>query len=161
MCQEWVDDFWAFVEAVGIRPEGHTLRRLNTKHPLGPHNWEWKESMPSVDKAEYQRKWRNSNPDRAKHHDLKKMYGITLKQYEDMFAAQNERCAICKGRETTMSKDGAPRRMPVDHCHETGRIRGLLCTQCNRGLGMFRDSVKNLYAAAAYLQKQVDSDNPE
>jgi hypothetical protein len=120
--------------------------------PFDNDNWYWKEPIKSESSADYQRQWRNSNPDKAKNLDLKKYYGITLHQYEQMFKAQNGVCAICGGRETTNDKDGAPRRMPVDHCHTTGRIRGLLCTQCNRGLGMFGDSPERLLAAAKYLE---------
>ena len=151
MCAEWKEDFWEFVSAVGVKPEGHTLRRHNPKAPLGPGNWHWKPSTPSTDKAAYQRAWRSQNPDRAKHHDLKKSYGIGLDEYQAMFDRQGGVCAICKGKESTVDNNGAPRRMPVDHCHKTGKIRGLLCTQCNRGLGMFGDSADRLRAAAEYV----------
>jgi hypothetical protein len=153
MCDAWRTDFWAFVSTVGDRPEGNTLRRLDATKPLGEHNWYWKEPIEAKDAAEYQREWRNNNPEKAKNSDLKKMYGITLQEYEALLEQQKDVCAICKGKETTKSRDGVPRRMPVDHCHVTGRIRGLLCTQCNRGLGMFGDNSDRLIAAAQYLAK--------
>lgn len=153
LCHEWRNDFWAFATSLGEKPDGHTIRRLDPDVPLGPSNWFWKKTIESKDKADYQRKWRNENPDRTKSHELKKMFGITLEEYEALLIAQNGVCAICGGKETTKDKDGAPRRMPVDHCHTTGRIRGLLCTQCNRGLGMFSDSPERLRAAASYLEK--------
>lgn len=153
LCAEWKADFWSFVEAVGERPEGHTLRRKDTAQPLGAGNWHWKKPITSETAADYQRQWRNNNPEKAKSNELKKMFGITLQEYEALFDKQNGLCAICKGKETTKSHDGAPRRMPVDHCHKTGRIRGLLCTQCNRGLGMFGDERSRLLAAAEYLAK--------
>ena len=153
MCDEWRNDFWAFVRVINSKPAGHTLRRPNELLPLSPDNWEWKESTPSKDKAAYQREWRSKNPERVKNADLKKTYGITLEQYEAMMAEQNGVCAICKQPENTKDKDGGPRGMPVDHCHTTGKVRGLLCTPCNRALGMFKDSTENLQSAIDYLNK--------
>lgn len=154
MCQEWRDDFWAFVEAVQARPANHRLRRLDTTLPLSPSNWEWMEIISGVnDEAERQREWRKRNPDKAKSLDLKKMYGITLGDYEKLLDKQKGLCAICKQPERSVDKDGGPRRMPVDHCHQTGKIRGLLCTSCNRALGLFKDSPQNLKNAIEYLEK--------
>jgi hypothetical protein len=123
--------------------------------PLSPDNWVWKESTPSKDKAAYQKEWRIKNPEKAKNSELKKHYGITLSEYESMMAAQNGLCAICKQPENSKDKDGGPRGMPVDHCHTTGKVRGLLCTSCNRALGMFKDNVDNLVSAIEYLNKKV------
>ena len=153
MCQEWKDNFWAFVETVGSRPYNSTLRKEDPSIPLGPFNWYWKEKIPSEDKAEYQRNWRAKNPEKSKGHDLKKMYGITLDQYLTMEVAQNNICAICNQKETALDKSGVPRKMPVDHCHRTGKIRGLLCTACNRALGLFKDSPVVLRKAADYIEK--------
>lgn len=155
LCAEWREDFWAFVNAVGEKPDGHTLRRKDTSKPLEDGNWYWNKPISSNDAADYQRQWRNNNPDKTKNNDLKKMYGITLQEYENLLAKQNGVCAICGGKETTKSNDGFPRRMPVDHDHATGKIRGLLCTQCNRGLGMFGENRNRLLAAAAYVEKHA------
>jgi hypothetical protein len=155
--KNWHDDFWAFVSVVGIRPAKHTLRRIDSSKPLGPGNWDWVESVDSKDKAEYQRKWRQANPEKATNHNLKKMYGISLEAYEAMALQQNGVCAICKNPEQSVDKDGAPRRMPVDHCHKTGKVRALLCTACNRALGLFKDSSSVLKAAAEYIEKHLDA----
>lgn len=152
LCAEWHANFWLFVSIVGDKPAGFTLRRKDTKLPLSPENWHWQESIPSKDKNKYAREWRKRNPEREKHQSLKKHYGITLEQYEKMGSAQNWKCAICGGAEATKDKDGGPRRMPVDHDHTTGKVRALLCTQCNRGLGLFSDSPEKLRAAAKYLE---------
>ena len=61
--------------------------------------------------------------------------GVTQEQYLEMFAKQRGRCGICEKR--LYSK--RYKAFAVDHCHTTGRIRGLLCTQCNTGLGLFKD----------------------
>lgn len=155
--KDWHDDFWAFVEAVGDRPAKHTLRRNDPTQPLGPGNWDWVESLDSKDKAAYQRNWRQANPEKATSHNLKKMYGITLEQYEEIAVQQNGVCAICKNPEQALDKDGAPRRMPVDHCHKTGKVRALLCTACNRALGLFKDNPEVLRSAAQYVEKHLDS----
>lgn len=153
MVVEWADDFWAFTAAVGDKPDGCTLRRLDPDQPLGPENWHWKVSTPSEDKAAYARAWRNANPDKARNSELKKSFGITLAQYDAMHESQEGKCAICGQVETAVGSDGAPRRMPVDHCHATGVVRGLLCTACNRALGLFKDSSIVLDNAVKYLAK--------
>jgi hypothetical protein len=157
MCKEWMDDFWLFVDAVSPRPDGHTLRRLNPKNPLAPGNWRWKEATPSKDAAAWQRAWRNANPEKVKDIELKTRFGITLQDYQRMAEAQNHRCAICGGLETGVDKQGVPRRMPVDHCHATGKIRELLCSACNKALGGFRDRPDLLRKAAEYVEKHLDT----
>jgi ribosomal protein L37E len=157
MCQEWRDNFWTFVSTVGEKPENHTLRRYWRDEPLGPDNWYWKESTSNKDKANYQREWRKNNPERAKHHEMKKRFGITGQDYDNMFEVQKGVCAICGQPEVAKDKDGGPRMMAVDHCHETGKVRGLLCTGCNTALGGFKDSAQLLEAAKNYLLNHVDT----
>lgn len=76
----------------------------------------------------------------------KRLYGITRKQYEEMVMAQCGLCAICG------NSDIKP--LSVDHCHETGKVRALLCHPCNVGLGLFKDDVSRLENARAYLGGQ-------
>lgn len=73
-------------------------------------------------------------------------YGITPEQYNSMLQAQGGVCAICKLPCKTYE------RLGVDHCHETKKIRGLLCLECNRGIGALKDDPALLDAAAAYLR---------
>ncbi len=153
LVKEWADDFWTFAEAVGERPGQHKLRKLNENASLGPGNWEWREITPSKDKAYFAREWRKKNPDKAKNNELKKHYGITLAEYEVMSTQQNHKCAICNNAETAVDNKGHIRMMPVDHCHTTGKIRGLLCTACNTALGGFRDNIELLESAIVYLRK--------
>lgn len=69
-----------------------------------------------------------------------------------MLAAQDGVCAICRNGEASKSNRGhRRRRLTVDHDHETGQVRGLLCSGCNLALGGFRDSPDLLLAAASYL----------
>jgi len=78
-------------------------------------------------------------------HQKKHKYGLTESEYLGMFDSQNNLCAIC---ESSFDKV----RACVDHSHETGEIRGLLCDRCNKGLGMFKDSQELLTKAIAYLK---------
>lgn len=81
---------------------------------------------------------------------LKKKFGLSVEEYNAMLFDQGERCAICKKQETSKFK-GTGRSFSVDHCHETGKIRGLLCHRCNTSLGGFGDSVELLLTAVSYL----------
>ncbi len=83
--------------------------------------------------------------------NLKRHYGLTLDDYQKMLDKQNNRCAICEKEESSISRFGTPKRLTVDHCHATGRIRGLLCDNCNRGLGFLRDSIHLLRKSIDYL----------
>ena len=73
-------------------------------------------------------------------------YGITIEKYEILLAEQNGCCAICLA---VTGSDG--KRLAVDHNHETGEVRGLLCDNCNTGLGMFKDNPSLLAKAINYL----------
>lgn len=93
---------------------------------------------------------------------LRKAYGISVESYEMLLHSQNGVCAICKQPETSIGKGGRPRHIAVDHDHEDSSIRGLLCTNCNNGLGRFKDSVELLQAAIDYLvdHKKLQFANP-
>lgn len=75
-------------------------------------------------------------------------YGITLDQYDEMAEEQDHKCALCGMPETTSNKE----RLCIDHDHDTGRVRRLLCSNCNRALGLLRDDSVLLRAAAAYIE---------
>jgi hypothetical protein len=80
-------------------------------------------------------------------------YGITREQYEEMWTRQGGRCAICNRLGSEVHARGkAVLRLAVDHDHETGVVRGLLCNGCNLGLGGFDDDPEALERAAAYLR---------
>lgn len=135
----------------------------------------WRNSNPDRAK-EIQRESRNKNPEaarsrarawheknrerhlaymaeRRKHHadkircgKLRSAFGISLEQYTSILASQNGQCAIC-GR----AQDANKKRLAVDHCHKTSKVRGLLCSPCNQAIGLFKDSVPSLQSAIQYL----------
>lgn len=80
-------------------------------------------------------------------------YGLTVADYRAMFAAQDGNCAIC-GEAETAQREGRRQSLSVDHDHETGEVRGLLCLRCNTGLGLFLDDPLRLLAAIEYLDQQ-------
>jgi len=99
-------------------------------------------------------RWRRMNPESyrisARKSELKRRHGITLEEYDRMFQEQRGRCQICKNKGAGTSKYYP---LDIDHCHLTGKIRGLLCGLCNRGIGQLKDSPAILRAAVAYLEK--------
>jgi len=78
---------------------------------------------------------------------------MTFEDYERILTEQNGACSICG-----TDQPGVGRlRLVVDHCHATGRVRGLLCSNCNAGLGYFRDNPSLLASAISYLDRQSAS----
>ncbi len=100
------------------------------------------------------------NPEKEKNKLLKRFYGINLEQYQKMMIEQNNKCKICGNSETKISHfSGKIQHLSVDHCHETGRIRGLLCQACNQGLGHFKDNITLFEKAINYLKKLTNKYN--
>lgn len=112
--------------------------------------------------TERSRRWRAANPERNRDNRrayerrrpevsrasyIKSRYGITAAEYDAMLVRQGGGCAICREQ-----IDGS---LDIDHCHTTGRVRGLLCGPCNRMLGLAKDRPEVLSAAARYLDEQL------
>jgi len=83
---------------------------------------------------------------------IKRTYGITYEQYEKLLEQQNHSCAICKSKISSSRTS----RLFVDHCHDSLEVRGLLCSSCNHGLGLFKDSPTLLKRAIHYLSSGKD-----
>lgn len=75
------------------------------------------------------------------------VYGMDLKKYNALLEGQNGTCAICKGENKN------DRNLAVDHCHKSGKIRGLLCENCNRALGLFEDDPIRMIEAIRYIER--------
>lgn len=98
----------------------------------------------------------NNKEKRKKQHQtwiLKNNFSLTPEDYSALLQKQDGVCYICKKPETKITK-GVLCRLAVDHNHKTGRVRGLLCDKCNRGLGYFKDSPTLLRVAADYLERK-------
>jgi len=94
--------------------------------------------------------WQHNNPSKRRNQRLSK-YGITLEQFNDMLEKQNGKCAVC-GYSDTSDTNFFP---VVDHCHDTGKVRGILCMNCNMGIGKFKDNEIYLYNALVYLKGDI------
>ncbi len=141
--------------------------RCDKTKPISDFNKGDRELLTCAPCREYARannhKNRRLNPEKVRSENLWSFYRIRPAEYDAHRQAQDYRCAICGTPESEVkvrSKgrprlDGTPNaepfRLVVDHCHDSRKVRGLLCTDCNIGLGLFKDSPERLMAAARYL----------
>lgn len=157
LCEEWLT-FKVFCNAVGDRPEGNfVLNRPDRTKLYGPDNWEWLEKLKKeedeTNKEWWARKWaaaRLRNPEAEYERNLLRNYGINLVQYFEIYDAQNGVCYICK--ETELNK-----RLAVDHCHKSEKIRKLLCWRCNTVLGKVKESTELLEQMISYIKEHKEN----
>ncbi len=88
---------------------------------------------------------------------LKRKFGITLEDYNAMFALQKGNCAVCGTKQKIKDKYGNFRRLAVDHDHKTGKVRQLLCGPCNTSIGLIKENVKTLNKMIDYIKKHEDT----
>lgn len=88
-------------------------------------------------------RWQAANPEKMRAAHLRRSYGITLPEFLEIQQSQNGLCAICKFKKAEY----------VDHSHATEKVRGLLCRNCNLGLGYFKDDFYCLIRAASYIRQ--------
>lgn len=142
--------FAAFLADVGERPSPkHQLRRILASQPYSGSNIRWasplgknKTTYTPTAAASYDRAW-----------NLRRKYGLTVERYGEILTGQGGVCACCRGVETHVHKSGKLKDLAVDHDHATGTVRGLLCFNCNSGIGRLKDDPALLRAAAAYLER--------
>lgn len=156
-------DFLQFVADLGPRPSSkHKLFSANESLPIGPENFVWKraitERVPGEDEKTYMNRahkvYRAVRSEAFRGYELKRRFGMDAPDYAKMAANQGGLCAICGNPETAKHKtSGGVRALAVDHCHSSGRVRALLCTACNTGLGSFNDDPDRLKAAIQYLER--------
>lgn len=160
--QEFGATAWASFEAfkADVTPAAyHRLVAANTSKPIGPGNWRLERlakvdrSTPEGRKAYYLAKNKVRKPQMRAHH-LGSKFGITTEEYAAMSKAQGDVCAICTQPETAV-RLGTPLPLAVDHCHDSGEIRSLLCRDCNHVLGKFKDDAARFRAAADYLDRHA------
>lgn len=153
----WRDDFWTFVKDVGERPKETRVARVDRSKPWSKDNFYWQEARESApDKKAYMREWhrkaRRANKETYLDKYFQKKYGVTLEWHRQTLEDQGGNCAVC-GKPEFVKILGELISLSVDHDHATGKARGLLCTKCNRGLGLFNDNVGLLKAASDYISK--------
>lgn len=108
----------------------------------------WRLNNPERNR-ELQGRYRKENPDVYRNAQLKHRYGITLDDFNKLMWKQQGKCAICR------SEPEEGKNLHVDHCHETGKVRGLLCRKCNQALGLIEDEPEILERMSQYLAQTV------
>ena len=104
------------------------------------------------------KQWReNQSIDRIKDLYLQRTYGVTIQWYQDTLALNNNTCPLC-GKAFLFQGDLCGDSPVVDHDHKTGKVRGILCNECNRGLGYFHDNPAALLNAASYITENIESE---
>lgn len=98
------------------------------------------------DRIRKSREYRKNNPDAGRNAKFQYKYGISLDKYNELLKSQNGCCAICN--------ENSLRYLDVDHSHSTKAVRGLLCRQCNLGIGSFKDDPRLLHRAVLYLESK-------
>ncbi len=150
---EWAR-FWDFVDSVGESRGRTKMLRLDQSKPFGPDNFRWAEKLVGERKNAYYRNWYKNSPNQ-RDALYRKQYGIGLAEYNALSEAQDGLCAICRRAEERIVRKGVnhdKRRLAVDHDHATGEVRGLLCSDCNRAVGMLRDDPALFDQGGAYLR---------
>lgn len=159
----WSGDFLQFAVDVGERPSSkHKLFSADSSKPIGPDNFVWKraitEKVDGEDDKTYfnrrQRVYRALRPDYFLDYLRKNKYGVSSEKFREMSEMQKDVCAIC-GRPEARKIRGKVTALSIDHCHDSGKVRGLLCSDCNRGIGILGDSPERLRAAADYIERAV------
>lgn len=111
----------------------------------------WRAKNPTI----YNRnakKWRDKNPEKQHATDIKRLYGLPIEEYNKLLVSQNMTCAVCSTQHDPSKKRG---RLYVDHCHVTGKVRGLLCSAHNSMLGYAEDNTAVLKKAIEYLKRSA------
>lgn len=117
------------------------------------HKRQYAKAYYSADKTarlEQNKRWRERNPEKAKESRLRerlKPYGLTPESYRQLLETQRHSCALCE--------EPFVKTPHVDHCHDTGRVRGLLCGDCNTSLGKLGDTVESFRKVLRYLESET------
>lgn len=149
ICDSWKTDFWSFVSDIKERPsKNHYIRAVDLSAILGPDNWQWVEGLTDANRLILSRQRREkSDRNRAK---------VSTEERVRLMEAANHQCQICGKKEdiaicpTTGQK--MKMNLSVDHCHQTGRLRGILCRNCNSAIGLMKDDIKLFEKAVEYLR---------
>lgn len=128
-----------------IYHEKNKERKRSYSKAYHPEHYKKNKERLKKQTLEYQRK----NPELRFKFRLKRIYKLTVPEYERILALQNGVCAICKEFKLHANKT----RLSIDHCHITGKVRGLLCDNCNKGIGLLKDNKELVFSAYEYLSK--------
>lgn len=163
LCEAWLD-FTTFVKNISPKPEGDYLLVKLRNDKFGPDNFKWQEHLKRKENEPRKEWWARkrearkiANPSMESDRSLRRMFGLNRDQYNEKLKSQNFVCAICEKVETSVDgKTGSLRKLAVDHCHKSGKIRDLLCWRCNSTLGKLENDLKLIEKMKVYLIKHKD-----
>ncbi len=148
----WVHNRWPSYLRCVDRDEGNcaigNLLDQGMVTSEGGEDWKTPEG-----KASHRKRYARLNPERIRDQALRATFGVSLADYNRMLSEQNGVCAICGKFEKRKGRGGNIRQLAVDHCRDTSKVRGLLCADCNQGIGMMNHSVDILTRAIDYLKR--------
>ena len=127
------------------------MRPYRTKRKNSHRLKKWRKNNPIKVKEQKQRavSWYDKHPDRYFKAYILKRYGLTVDEYDNIIKQQSNLCAICYTDFQFLSK----KKIHIDHDHKTNKVRGILCHNCNAGLGLFKDNPLFLQKAIQYLKE--------
>ena len=105
---------------------------------------------------EWSKVWEKAHYKERRNQRIKRVYGIDETIYDNLFKVQAGVCAICKQAEHRKHRAGKVVKLAIDHCHKTKKVRGLLCSRCNNGIGAFEDDINLFTMAIEYLKNNQD-----
>lgn len=128
-----------------IKYSSSSAKQAKIKYRSKPENKE-KENA-------YTRQWYRQNKERKQRVSRLWRYGLSETQYNNLLEKQNKLCPICNKPPIKKARLSSPDGFAIDHCHNTNKVRGLLCESCNKLIGYAKDSVQVLQNAISYLQE--------
>lgn len=144
---------WQSIEDPVERKRAYARERMRARRVADPDGEReklraWRQANPERVKAR-KRAWHKANPDKVRAMNLKKNFEMTPEEHDALFALQGHKCAVCRTDDPTGRGRG---RWVTDHCHDSGRVRGILCSFCNSMLGYAKDNETTLANAIEYLK---------
>jgi hypothetical protein len=140
----------------GLTARCRKCQNISTIESRNKHIEKWRaySNKYNATRKEAHKQYYKDNLSHIKSLVLFKKFGITYEQYNQMLEEQNGVCAICGNKETALDNQSHKiRALTVDHNHKTGKVRGLLCMNCNRCLGLLKDSTDVLQSTINYLHR--------
>lgn len=152
LCKKIKDTKWRENNREQHRASASRARNLDRTKA---NAWTRQDRLKNIDKyREQNRQYKARNREWIQTLEITRVHGLTVDAYLKMISDQDNKCKICKKEETRRSRtEGNITRLVVDHCHESGIVRGLLCHACNVALGSFKDSEEALAKAIEYLRE--------
>lgn len=161
LCEAWLD-FKEFIIGISPKPDGNFfLLQIDGTKPFGPNNFRWQEHLKKKQGENNKDWWARkraariaANPAMESQRNIKRQYGLTPEEHAEKLKNSNHVCDICEKPETSVDgRTGSLRILSVDHCHNSKKLRGMLCTRCNTTIGRVEENTELLEKMINYLNK--------